>query len=122
MVKTEMQLSDLCELYILLELYEKTYRQPGITIEELKGSVRKKCEERGKTGSIRNARNAGRKKKYKEETDKKILAGSSHGKTIREIASETGCSTGYVQKLIYEHQHKRGCFGEAEPEGKTAAP
>lgn len=122
MGKIEMGLADLCELYTLMELYEKTYGQPGITVGELKESVRKKCEEHGVTDGIRNARNAGRKKKYSKETDRKIVEGYKKGKTIRKIASETGCSTGYVQKLIYEHKHKKGCSGEAEPEGKTATP
>ncbi len=122
MGQMEMQLSDLCELYILVELYEKTYGQPGITIGELKETVRKKCEERGMTDVIRNTRNAGRKKKYSEETDRKIVDRYRQGRTIREIASETGCSTGYVQKLIYEHRHKKGCSKEAEPEGEIATP
>ncbi len=116
MGQMEMQLSDLCELYILVELYEKTYGQPGITIGELKETVRKKCEGRGMTDIIRNARNAGRKKKYSEETDRGIVDGYKQGKSIRKIASETGCSTGYVQKLIYEHRNKKHSSREAEPE------
>ncbi len=116
MRQTEMQLSDLCGLYILLDLYEKTYRQPGIRIEELKEHVRKKCVERGMADGIRNARNAGRKKKYSEETDRGIVDGYKQGKSIRKTASETGCSTGYVQKLIYEHRNKKHSSREAEPE------
>lgn len=114
--------ADLCELYTLMELYEKTYGQAGITAAELKENIRKKCEERGVAGNIKNARNAGRKKKYSKETDRKITEGYKSGKSIRKIASETGCSTGYVQKLIYGHRHKKDCSVEAEPEGKTAAP
>ena len=114
--------ADLCELYTLMELYEKTYGQAGITAAELKENIRKKCEERGVAGNIKNARNAGRKKKYSKETNRKIAEGYKSGKSIRKIASETGCSTGYVQKLIYEHRHKKDCSGEAEPEGKTATP
>lgn len=122
MGRLEMKPADLCELYTLMELYEKTYGQTGITAAELKENVRKKCEEQGVAGNIRNARKAGRKKKYKEETDKKILDGRRQGKTIRETALESGCSTGYVQKLIFEQRHKKGCSGEAEPDGKTAIP
>ncbi len=122
MGRIEMSPADLSELYTLMELYEKTYEQSGKTIEELKESVRKKCEERGVTGNIKNARKADRKKKYSKETDREIAEGYKSRKSIRKIASETGCSTGYVQKLIFEHRHKKGCSGEAEPEGKTATP
>lgn len=122
MGRLEMSPADLCELYTLMELYEKTYGQAGITAAELKETVRKKCEERGVTGNIKNERKAGRKKKYSKETDRKILEGHKSGKSIRKIAAETGCSTGYVQKLIYEQRHKKCCSGKAEPEGKTATP
>lgn len=122
MGKIEMSLADLRELYTLMELYEKTYGQPGITVAELKERVKKKCEERGEAGNIKNARKAGRKKKYSKETDRKIVERHKSGKSIRKIASETGCSMGYVQKLIFEHKHKEGCSGEAEPEGKPASP
>ncbi len=71
MGQMEMKLSDLCELYILVELYERTYGQPGITIGELKETVREKCEERGMADVIRNARNAGRKRNtVKKQTGK----------------------------------------------------
>lgn len=122
MGKIEMSLADLRELYTLMELYEKTYGQPGITVAELKERVKKKCEERGEVGNIKNARKAGRKKKYSKETDRKIVERHKSGKFIRKIASETGCSMGYVQKLNFEHKHKEGCSGEAEPEGKPATP
>jgi len=122
MGRLEMSPADLSELYTLMELYERTYGQAGITAAELKENVRKKCEERGVAGNIKNARNAGRKKKYSRETDRKIAEGYKSGKSIRKIASETGCSTGYVQKLMFEHQHKKGCSEEAEPEGNTATP
>lgn len=118
----EMRIADLRELYTLVELYERTYGQLGITTTELKAGVRKKCEERGVAGNIYNARGAGRKKKYSEWTDRKIMEGYENGNSIRKIASETGCSTGYVQKLISEHRYRKGCFGEAEPEGKTDTP
>ena len=40
MGKIEMSLADLCELYTLMELYEKTYGQPGIAVAELKERVK----------------------------------------------------------------------------------
>ncbi len=99
MQRIKMKRTDLCELYILLELYERTYGQSGITAVELKECVRQKCEEQGMAGCIKNARNAGRKKKYSEETDRKVMKEYGQGKSIRKIAAETGCSTGYVQKI-----------------------
>jgi len=120
MQRIEMKRSDLCELYILMDLYERTYEQSEITAGELKECVRQKCEEQGMAGSIKNARNAGRKKKYSEETDRKVLEEYRCGKSIREIASETGCSTGYVQKLIYEHRYRQSRAGGLAPKGTDA--
>ncbi len=114
MGNVEMKLADLRELYTLVELYERTYGQPGITAGELKESIRRKCEERGVPSDIRNARDAGRKKKYSEETDREIVEGYQYGKSIRKIAAETGCSTGYVQKLIFEHRHRQERTGKLE--------
>ncbi|MGN0399400.1 MAG: helix-turn-helix domain-containing protein [Blautia sp.] len=104
-----MKKSDLAELYTLLEMYGRTYgeKEPvKILLEETK----RLYEEARGTGAIGNSRGAGRKGKYPEETKRKILELRKEGSSIRKIAEETGCSTGYVQKLINEHMHK-----EAEP-------
>lgn len=104
-----MKKSDLAELCILLEMYGRTYGETA-EAKELLSEMKRLYEEAGGTGEIRNSRGAGRKKKYLEETKRKILELRKEGNSIRKIAEETGCSTGYVQKLINEHMHK-----EADP-------
>lgn len=47
---------------------------------------------------------AGRKPKYTEETVRVIKHLRAEGKTVRSIAAVTGCSTGYVQKIIVEQE------------------
>lgn len=105
----EMKKSDLAELYTLLEMYGRTYGKTA-EVEELLTEMERLYEEARGTGVIGNSRGAGRKGKYPEETKRKILELREEGNSIRKIAGETGCSTGYVQKLINEHMHK-----EADP-------
>jgi len=100
-----MKKSDLAELYILLELYGRTYGKMA-EAEELLTEMKRLYEEARGTGEIGNSRGAGRKEKYPEETKRKILELRKEGNSIRKIAEETGCSTGYVQKLINEHMNK----------------
>ena len=104
-----MKKSDLAELYILLELYGRTYGKMA-EAEELLTEMKRLYEEARGTGEIGNSRGAGRKEKYPEETKRKILELRKEGNSIRKIEEETGCSTGYVQKLINEHMNK-----EADP-------
>jgi hypothetical protein len=47
---------------------------------------------------------AGRKKKYSEKTAGVILAMRQRGSSIREISAVTGCSVGYVQKYLKDHE------------------
>lgn len=105
MGKVEMKKSDLAELYTLLELYGRSYGKMA-EVEELLTEMERRYEKARGTGEIGNSRGAGRKGKYPEETKRKILELREEGNSIRKIAGETGCSTGYVQKLINEHRHK----------------
>lgn len=47
---------------------------------------------------------AGRKPKYNDQIRQTILALRQNGSSIREITAVTGCSIGYVQKLLKEHE------------------
>lgn len=104
MAKIEMKASDLCELYILLEMYGQTY---GTTegIRDLTEAVKAKCREQGIT-DIRNPKNAGRKKVHGQETESEILELRRQGLTMRQIAQETNVSAGYVSKLIKKHMNR----------------
>ena len=106
-----MKKSDLAELYVLLEMYGRTYGKKE-QVKELYEETKRLYEEARGTGEIGNSRGAGRKEKYPEETKRKILELRKEGNSIRKIAEETGCSTGYVQKLINEHVHKEDDPGE----------
>lgn len=106
MGKYGMKKSDLAELYILLELYGRTYGEKE-SVKELREETKRLYEEAWGPGAIGNSRGAGRKEKYQEETKRKILELRKEGKSIRKIAGETGCSIGYVQKLINEHRYKK---------------
>ena len=101
MTRIEMRASDLCELYILLEMYGQTY---GTTegIRDLTEAVKAKCREQGIT-EIRNSRKAGRPKTITAEQDAEIMNLRAAGKTIRAIAAETGVSRAYVHQLISGH-------------------
>lgn len=99
-MRLEMKRQDLEELYILLEVYERTYggRNAGEMKEELSARYRE-----GKGGDIsgkRNPRRAGRKRQYAEEERKQIRELRDKGMTMRKIAEETGCSVGYVQGVL----------------------
>lgn len=96
----EMKRQDLEELHQLLVLYERTYKDslaPGL-LEEVEGRYRRTCRE--DIWEKRNPRKAGRKKQYTEKDRARIRGLREKGRSIREIARETGCSVGYVQSVI----------------------
>lgn len=97
----EMKRVDLGELYILLEMYERTY---GGVPEELLESIAAAYKRRGGTGMIRNPRGAGRKSITSPEEIGKAKCLREKGYTIRRIAGEMGCSVGRVHKLINEQK------------------
>lgn len=97
MARVEMRKSDLCELYILLEMYVQTYGTAEA--EKLTAEVKEKCREQG-IKEIRNSRKAGRHKSITPEQDAEILQLRATGASIRDIAAQTGVSRGYVHKLI----------------------
>lgn len=100
-MKLEMKRQDLEELYILLEVYERTYG--GRNVREMKEEVSAEYREKKGGGNIsekRNPRGAGRKRQYTEEERKRIRELRNEGMAMRRIAEETGCSVGYVQGVL----------------------
>ena len=67
-----MKKSDLAELYVLLEMYGRTYGKKE-QVKELYEETKRLYEEARGPGEIGNSRGAGRKEKYPEETKRKIL-------------------------------------------------
>ena len=47
---------------------------------------------------------AGRKPNYSAATQEAILAMYNSGLTMRQISGKTGCSLGYIQKLVKSNQ------------------
>jgi len=107
----QMKPSDLGELYALLDMYQNIYGPAGDNLlAEIAGNYKISaacyCRGRGKNPDIipiTNPRGAGRKRRDIPEESEKICQLRKSGMTIRAIASETGCSVGYVHKLIHEH-------------------
>ena len=100
MSRIEMKRTDLGELYILLEMYGRTYGGvPENLLETIKGAYRRQGGEK----PIRNARGAGRKSRISPEQICRARELREKGCKIREIAEEMGYSTGFVHKLINEH-------------------
>ena len=91
----QMNPQDLLELYQLIRLYEGTYADSGAVDEKYK--ERTGGEDIGQAG---NPRGAGRKKKYTEKENEKILELRKKGDSLRRISRETGCSAGHVQDVI----------------------
>ena len=77
--------------------YERTYRDSLASglLGEVAGRYSRNYGE--DIREKRNPRKAGRKKQYTEKYRTKIRGLREKGKSIREIARETGCSIGYVQ-------------------------
>lgn len=99
-MRLEMKRQDLEELYLLLEVYERTYG--GRVVSEIKKELMARY--RGATGENisgkRNPRGAGRKSQYTEEEKQRIRELRDRGMSIRGIAEGTGCSVGYVQGVL----------------------
>ena len=110
MARLEMKATDLGELYVLLKMYQMVYREvPEWLIRNIENQFKTTHEDKKgniKSFSITNPRGAGRKSNVAPEEKEKIVRLRRAGKTIREVASETGYSIGYVHKLIHEHD---GC-------------
>lgn len=101
MSRMEMKKVDLGELYILLEMYERTYGGvPGALLNSIGAAYKMQ----GGEGNIRNPRGAGRKKVTTQEEIEKAKGLREKGYKIREIARELGCSVGHVHKLIHEQK------------------
>ena len=110
MARLEMKATDLGELYVLLKMYRMVY---GEVPEWLIGNVENHFKTTYKVTSgdigalsMTNPRGAGRKSNVDPEEKERIIRLRRGGRTIREVASETGYSIGYVHKLIHEHD---GC-------------
>lgn len=112
MARLEMKATDLGELYVLLKMYQMVYEEvPEWLIGNIERRYKTIYEVRNsniRALSITNPRGAGRKSNIAPEEKEKILRLRRSGMTIREVASETGYSIGYVHKLIHEHN---GCDG-----------
>lgn len=107
----QMKSSELGELYALLHIYQNVYGGvEGKLLAEIVDNynISAACfccnsENKHPVPPITNPRGAGRKRRNVPQEAAKIRQLRESGKTIRAIASETGRSTGYVHKLIYEH-------------------
>ena len=107
----QMKSSELGELYALLHMYQNVYGGvEGKLLAEIVDNynISAACfccnsENKQPVPPITNPRGAGRKRRNVPQEAAKIRQLRESGKTIRAIASETGRSTGYVHKFIYEH-------------------
>lgn len=110
MGKIMMRVTDLGELHTLLTMYQDTYGSvPEGFIEQVAEQYHTAaighCDaESASIPRITNPRGAGRKSKVKPEDKEQILYLRKSGRTIREIAVETGYSTGLIHKLIHERK------------------
>ena len=99
-----MKEQDLVELYQLCRMYRGTYSGAGReAAEKLMQEAEREYRERNGAGDIaaaRNPRKAGRKRTYKEESDRKIQELHEAGMSKRGIAKETRCSLGHVQDVL----------------------
>ncbi len=106
MAEVKMVPYDLAELYVLLNVYIRTYKTSERDAELL-NEVKDRFENSQSPGeskiTLKNPKGAGRPPIIRPEKDAEILKLRSEGKTIREIVEITSCSTGYVHKLIHEH-------------------
>lgn len=103
MSSINMNKKDLIELYQLLTLYKQTYNAK--VADELIGDIY--CIYKDMTGDdikeAHNPRLAGRRPKYDDSMNDRIRLLHSEGLTYRKIASETGVSYGYVEKILKKH-------------------
>ena len=101
MSKIEMSERDLRELYILLEVYRKTYTD-NRGIENILQEIKKRYERVApdkEIDSTHNFRNAGRHRQYNDADNEKIKHCLENGLSIRKTAEKVGCSAGYVQTV-----------------------
>ena len=99
-----MKEQDLVELYQLCRMYKGTYGGAGgeaaeKLMQEVEREYREGSVERD-IAAARNPRRAGRRRIYKEETDKRIQELHEEGMSKRGIAKEIGCSLGHVQDVL----------------------
>lgn len=107
---------DLSDLYLLLLMYRRTYWQcdetQSETILHLADEVRHLYDSlypnKPSIEKNRNARSAGRPKRYDEQFDRRIMELSAMGLGPTKIAEQMGCSKSYVSILI----QKQGVCGE----------
>lgn len=106
-----MKATDLAELYCLLSMYQRTYELPaGRDMNDLLKRIQEAYEEQADSCNastalppkVSNPRGAGRKKVYTDTMKNKIIQLHISGNTIRGIALELKCSSGYVHKIINE--------------------
>lgn len=86
-----MKASDKAKLISLLEIYRKESDSGEAATLVRKLKQMKKS-------------NAGRKPKYSDETIYMVFQYRENGASIRKISEMTGCSVGYVQKLLKDHK------------------
>lgn len=100
--------NDLSDLYLLILQYWRTYWQTDETYgkrllelaEDVKYVYEKLYPNEISITDCKNARGAGRHKKYNEEYNKKIMSLADEGYGPTYIAQKLHCSKSYVSKLI----------------------
>lgn len=102
-----MQEKDLGELYTYLELFGRVYDGYDGEVEKLRKGIEAiyaeeyQCRNAGEVlKRLRNPREAGRKQKYEQQQIEEVRALAHTGRSIREIAEETGVSRSSVQRWI----------------------
>ena len=110
----KMEDGDILELYVLLDVFSRVYDDLPDEVTMIMKSVSAEYQadhhiktelshseimEIAKT-ILRNPRNAGAKRKYSLECDKRIQELHSHGMNLRDIAKQMQCSYGYVQSIV----------------------
>ena len=103
--KLEMNRKDMEELYQLLCVYRRTYpdRADVAKVIIIDLEMRYKDIYGKELINARNPRNAGRKRKYTEDMDQRIIKLRQENHSMRKIADEEGCSLGRVQKVLKNH-------------------
>jgi hypothetical protein len=93
------------EFHQLLRMYIMTYPQKKaeteIIISDIEERYRKVTGE--EIREAKNPRNAGRKRRYTEEMDRRIVELRKQEYSLRRIAREEKCSLGRVQDVLKKH-------------------
>lgn len=102
-----MRAHDFGELYSYLKLFGRVYTDYEEERETMERGIEEiftreyACEDAPDVlVSMRNPRNAGRRRKTGEEAREQIRMLSKQGKSLREISDETGISKSTVQRII----------------------